>query len=79
MTRVIVDPVLRSLLHGLSGQVELCDESGQTLGYFLPADTYRKLLYASIEIPFTEEEVARRRQATGGGSLAETWKRLGRT
>jgi hypothetical protein len=79
MTRVIVDADLRAKLHGLAGQVELCDEGGQTLGHFLPADLYKDLVYSSIRIPFTEEEMARRRQAKGGRSLAEIWKSLGRT
>ena len=45
MTKVIVDQSLRSKLNGLDEQVELCDESGRTMGHFLPDDLYRKLLY----------------------------------
>ena len=38
MTRVTVDPTLRAKLNGLNTQTELCDESGHTLGLFVPAD-----------------------------------------
>ena len=38
MTKVTVDQTLRSKL--LNGQVELCDEAGQTLGFFLTAEEY---------------------------------------
>ena len=80
MSKVIVDETLRSRLNGLNEEIELCDESGRTLGHVLPVDAYKKLLYASFENPpFTAEEVERRRNEKGGRPLAEIWKRLGRT
>jgi hypothetical protein len=71
MTQVVVDPALRAKLNGLASEVELLDESGETLGYCLPLTEYNRLLYASVKIPFSEEEIARRRQEKGGRSLAE--------
>jgi hypothetical protein len=79
MTKVIVDPVLRAKLNDLTDQVELCDADRRTLGHFLPPSLCGRLLYASIQVPFVEEEIARRRQATGGRSLAASWNSLGRT
>jgi hypothetical protein len=79
MSKLILDETLRSKLNGLNEEIELCDESGRTLGHVLPAAIYQKLLYASFEEPpFTSEEVERRRHEQGGRSLAEIWKRLGR-
>jgi hypothetical protein len=81
MSKVILDEVLRAKLNGLHEQVELCDESGQTVGHFLPADAYKKLFYAALaaECPHSAKELERRHQAEGGRSLAEIWKSLGRT
>jgi hypothetical protein len=70
MTKLIVDQEMRSKLQNLTAQVELLDESGQTLGYCLPAAEYDRLLYASVKIPFSDEEIARRLQEKGGRPLA---------
>lgn len=79
MTRVTVDESLRSRLNTFTEHLELCDESGRTIGRFLPEATYRKLLYSSVESRFSAEETERRRQEKGGRSLAEIWQSLGRT
>jgi hypothetical protein len=79
MTKVIVDEALRSKLNGLNEQMELCDESGRKLGHFLPADMYRDLLNAWADTLFTDEELRRAELETGGSTLADIWKRLGRT
>src|ERR1700681_4766991 len=34
MSRVVLDPQLRSKLNGLNEQLEICDEAGKTLGHF---------------------------------------------
>jgi len=80
MKQVTLDPILRSQLNGLSEeQLEILDEKGQTLGHFLPAALYKKMLYAAVETscPFSKEELERRAKETGGRSLAEIWKSLG--
>jgi hypothetical protein len=79
MNKVIVDPELRSKLHNLVEEVELCDENERTLGYFLPAEAYEELQHVFIDMPFTPEEMKRRREETGGRSLAEIWKSLRQT
>jgi hypothetical protein len=80
MTKIIVDSTLRDKLSAIKDAVELCDEEGRTLGRFLPSGHDRDLLSgASFPIPFSDEEIARRRQEKGGRSLAEIWKSLGRT
>jgi hypothetical protein len=79
MTQVIVNPELRAKLNGLSEEVEFLDESGQRLGRFLPSDKYRALLNAWVNTLFTEEELKRAEQETGGRPLSEIWKTLGRT
>ena len=79
MRQVTLDPSLRSQLNGLSEELEILDEKGQTLGHFVPAVLYKKMLYAFVEAscPYSKEELERRRKETGGTSLAEFWKKMG--
>jgi hypothetical protein len=78
MSKITLDATLRAKLNGLNESLELCDERGETIGHFLPASAYRKLLYqiAESQCPHTPEQLRARRQQTGGTSLAEIWKEL---
>jgi hypothetical protein len=78
MTKVTIDESLRSKLNGLDDQMEFCDESGQTMGHFLPDAVYRKLLYTFDQCPYSEEELRRHMEEPGGRTLDEIWRRLGR-
>jgi hypothetical protein len=76
MSKIILDQALRAKLNGLNEQMEICDESGKTLGHFLPVEVYRKLVVSKLQIPFSEAEIERRRRETDGCSLEEFWKRV---
>jgi hypothetical protein len=56
--------------------VEICDQSGQTLGYFHPAVKPGDYAAAGIESPFSDEEIERRRQDFSGRPLAEILRDL---
>jgi len=71
MNKIIVDPSLRLKLHNLDARLEFCDESGKTLGYFVPACELQRLLYAWAQGEFTDEEIERARGEPGGLSIAE--------
>ncbi len=72
MQKLILDTDLRVRLRDLDVEWEVCDESGRTLGHFLPADIYQKLLYSWAKSLFDdEEELKRLRQEPGGMSTAE--------
>jgi hypothetical protein len=77
--KVILDADLRAKLNGVNRQLELCDESGRTVGHFLPDDVYRQLLYTWANAQVTDEELDRASRETGGRPLAEIWRRLGRS
>jgi len=77
MTQITVDQALQKRLGGLTEPLELRDANGQILGHFLPEADYKKIVYGSLEIPFSDEEIARRRAQTGGCSLSEIWDRVG--
>jgi hypothetical protein len=68
---------LRQKLGGMNESVELCDSDGKVLGHYLPAAEYKKILYGSIQIPLSDEEIARRRAQKGGFSLRDIWDRVG--
>lgn len=77
MTQVQVDQALLQKLGGMNEPLELCDANGTVLGHYLPEAEYKKILYGSVEIPFSDEEIARRRAQTGGCSLRDIWDRVG--
>ncbi len=77
MSRVMLDPQMRSKLNGLDDQMEICDESGRTLGRFLPESLYRELLLAWSKADLPDEELQRRWQEPRGCTLAEIWEKLG--
>lgn len=64
MTRMIVDPQISAKFRDVEEHVELDDESGSLVGYFIPG--VDKSLYESVEVPVSDDEL-RRRQAKGGG------------
>ena len=78
MSRVILDPQLRSKLNGLDDQVEICDESGKTLGRFLPESLYRQLLLAWSKADLPDAELQRRLKEPRGHTLAEILDKLSR-
>ncbi len=71
MNKIVVDPPLRSRLDNLDSRLELCDQSGRVLGYFVPASEQRRLLYAWAQAEFTDEEIKCARQEPGGMTIAE--------
>ena len=79
MSKITLDATLRSKLNGLNQALEICDETGDTVGHFLPAGVYQKMLYriAEAQCPQTPEQLAAMRKETGGKTLAEIWKSLG--
>jgi hypothetical protein len=75
MGKVVLDATLNARLNGMREAIEFRDENGVLVGHFLPAELYRNLVYiaAAAACPFSPEELERRRQETGGRSLAEIW------
>jgi hypothetical protein len=69
MQKVILDPDLQARLKGLADHLEFCDETGRTLGFFLPPDVHHELLYAWAKSQFSDEELeqARRELKDEGG------------
>jgi hypothetical protein len=76
MTKVICDEAMRAKLDHGDEQVEVCDESGRTLGYFLPASTYERAAYEWANAEITDEELDRAEHEPGGYTTAEVLEYL---
>jgi hypothetical protein len=72
MTKVILDDALRSKLRDFRHRLEICDETGRIVGYFLPA------VGEKTRSPISDEKLERRRKEPADSPLAEVWARLGR-
>lgn len=77
MTRVVIDAQTWARLSNPRELLELCDPSGQTLGYYQPAFRFGTVDGGKIRSPYTDEEIEERRQQTDGQSLADFWKSRG--
>ncbi len=77
MRRLVLDKSMRSKFESSQGQLELCDESGKTLGYFLPTAQDEAALYRWAQGQISAAELERRKNEDGGRSTAEVLQRLG--
>ncbi len=75
MEKVVLAPGVEADFHGFQSAMEVCDSHGNAVGLFLPLGSYQRLL-ATMEIPYSKEELERRRQATSGSTLQEFWQRM---
>jgi hypothetical protein len=73
VNQIVVDTPLGAQLTGLSQPVEVVDESGHSLGHFVPTQATA----ISDDCPYSAEELARMRAHKGGRPLADIWRSLG--
>lgn len=78
MTKFVVDAAFQAKLDNLQEPVEFCDQSGRTLGFFHPMIGSSDSGGATVQSPFTDEEIQRRRQPRSGRPLGEILDRLQR-
>lgn len=62
MSKIILDPELKAKLNGLNEQLEVCDESGRTVGRFLPEKMFQEFLVAWADAHLSDEEIEQARQ-----------------
>lgn len=67
MTRVVLDKPMLSRIRQLNERAELCDDEGNTLGYFVPVSIATR---EQTEVPYTEAELKRAEEEPGGRPLA---------
>jgi hypothetical protein len=76
MNQVTLDRETRKKLQDLEQQTTLLGEDGALVGFFLPLKVYKTIL-SILPLPFSNEELERRKLEPGGSSLEEFWKSLG--
>jgi hypothetical protein len=76
MSKITVDQLLASKLNGLNTQLQFCDASGKTLGFFIPLEEYEKLVFEWVKIKYPPEELERIAQEPGERTTAEVLARL---
>jgi hypothetical protein len=63
MSRIVLDPQLKSRLNGLNEQVEVLDESGRPVGQFVPQQLYLELMRAWAATQFPDDEEKKQARA----------------
>ncbi|HEV2971500.1 MAG TPA: hypothetical protein VGY55_16105 [Pirellulales bacterium] len=76
MTRVIVSAAIQAQLHNLDDVLEVCDESGRTLGFFHPAMQADRSTGEKIASPYSDREIEEFRKQRTGRPLSEILKDL---
>jgi hypothetical protein len=81
MSTAVLDANKQVTIGSFNETIEIKEQNGQVLGRYVPEAVYKKMLYAWAEAqcPFSKEELESRQHQTGGSSLAEFWKKMGRT
>jgi hypothetical protein len=72
MTKVLVDAATRAKFNNLEGMLEVCDETGKTLGVFHPVTESKP----SVRSPYSREELEQLRKQRTGKPLSEILERL---
>lgn len=75
MEKVVIDSDTISKL-GSGSQLELCDASGRTFGFFVPAGRQKVSLKDWAAMLFTSEELEKARNEPGGRTTEEVLQRL---
>jgi len=69
MSKIILDSTTSGKFRQVNERVEIRDQAGELIGYFTPR--VDRLLYESVEIPVSDEELRQRAQKGGGRTLSE--------
>ncbi len=77
MTRMTIDSDLRSRLKDLTGPIEFCDDTGETIGVFSPTRCSESA-EAMASCPYTEAELRELSQVLTGRPLTEILQDLHR-
>ena len=71
MTPMILEPNLRSRFGQTDSAVELRDEQGQLVGYFVPPPLHRELILAWSRTHVSDDELEHARREPAGRPLAD--------
>jgi hypothetical protein len=76
MDKIVLDTDIAGQLSQVHAHVQLCDPTGNTLGYFVPAAEHDREAYEQAKLLWTDEEVEELSKQEGGISTDELLRRL---
>ncbi len=76
MAQMILEPTLRSRFGQSESEVELRDEQGELVGYFVPPPLHRELILAWSRSHVSEDDLEVARREPAGRPLADILKDL---
>jgi hypothetical protein len=76
MQKLVIESQLLSLLGQVDRRLELCDPTGQTIGYFVPAVLHGPEMYLWAKAQIADDELDRRKHEPDGRSTTEILERL---
>ena len=79
LLQTTVSDELATLLYSLDENTELMDARGRRIGTFMPTMMPRYSRRGVCNSPISDEELERRKSEPDGITLAEFWKKMGRT
>lgn len=75
MSQIILTPSMDASFGEFRSPTEVCNSQGNPVGFFWPLDGYKKML-ATLKIPYTKDELERRKAEQGGQSLSGVWEAI---
>lgn len=76
MQRMVIESSFRDLLVKAGNPLELCDDTGQRIGYFVPSGELDRSVYGWVRAQLTDDELQRRKEEAGALSTADVLSRL---
>ena len=76
MTQMILEPNLRLRFGQTDSEVELRDEQGELVGYFVPPPLHRELILAWSRAHVSDDELEEARREPAGRPLSEIFSDL---
>ena len=76
MTQMILEPILRLRFGQTNSEVELRDEQGELVGYFVPPPLHRELILAWSRAHVSDDELEEARREPAGRPLSEIFSDL---
>ncbi len=76
MDKIVLDTAIAGQLAHASAHVPICDPSGHTLGYFVPAAEHDREVYDWAKAQISDEELDRRAKEPGGRTTEQILRDL---
>jgi hypothetical protein len=76
MEKLVLDTAVADQLASTGHHVPICNPSGQTLGYFVPAAEHDREAYRQAHLLWTDEEVETLSKQAGGVTTEQLLRRL---